>query len=177
VDALADGVGTARLIDLTLSIAALDSRYLTTSLSPIPMSCGSAAWGTPSAKAGSTSSTPGSYLFYSDDGLRSLHATNEVNSFGSGLMPGRSSRSAPSRPWMGRSSWPDATARRGRAARCGLAQTARRGHFQRTVVTEPAWGRRRAPSSARVSSAPHTARMVGALDLRPGGRSPVLQPR
>lgn len=75
-------------VDLARLIAAVDPRYLSPDLVPDPhvMRCSGLAFARGEGRLYVLYA--GSYLFYSDDGLRSLHAASEVNAAGPGLVPG-----------------------------------------------------------------------------------------
>jgi hypothetical protein len=162
--AATSGVGAELAsVDLARRIAAVDPRYLSTELVPDPhvMRCSGLAFARGEGRLYVIYA--GSYLFHSDDGLRSLRAASEINTLGAAPVPG------PVQAVDALVETVDGTilvvgndARDG-GARRGVVWRKRRGagEFRRSVVTEPAW--RTSPSvklTAGFFGAGH-ARMVG----------------
>ena len=80
--------GDLASVDLARPIAAVDPRYMSTDLVPDPfvMRCSGLAFARGEGRLYVIYA--GSYLFSSNDGVRSLHAASEVNTLGAALVPG-----------------------------------------------------------------------------------------
>lgn len=149
-------------VDLAPLIAAVDPRYLGTDLIPDPyvMRCTGLAFVHGEGRLYVIYA--GSYVFVSDDGLRSLRSVSEINALGAGPVPG---------PWQsidaivetvdGTVLLAGSDARDGGPPR-GVVWRKPRGAtaFERRVTTEPAW---RISASAKLTAGffgPAHARMV-----------------
>jgi hypothetical protein len=166
-------------IDLARLIAAVDPRYVSTDLVPDPhaMRCSGLAFTHGEHRLYVVYA--GSYLFYSDDGMRSLHDAREVNAFGSALVSGpRQSIDAAVETVDGTILLVGNDARDGGERRGVVWRKPRGAHeFQRRVITEPAWqtspsvkltagffGRQHAPMVALSIYASQDAHLYYSLD-------------
>lgn len=128
-------------VDLARRIAEVDPRYLSTALVPDPyvMRCSGLAFARGEGRLYLVYA--GSHLFFSDDGLRSLHAVAEVNAAGAGLVAGPfQAIDAVVETVAGTILAAGNDARDG-GERRGVVWRKPRGAaaFQRHVVAEPAW--------------------------------------
>ena len=104
----------------------------------------------------------GSYLFYSDDGLRSLHAAGDVNGIGSGLVPGALQSLDAVVETVDGTILLAGCDRRDGVEPCGVVwrKPQGAGEFRRSVIATPAW---RTSPSAKLTAGffgPKHARMV-----------------
>jgi hypothetical protein len=135
------GPDGATRVDLARRLAAVDPRYLSAALVPDPyvMRCSGLAFAPGEGRLYLVYA--GSYLFFSDDGLRSLQAAPEVNADGGGLVAGPvQAIDAVVETLDGTILVAGNDARDG-GERRGVVWRKPRGAaaFERTVVTRPAW--------------------------------------
>jgi hypothetical protein len=157
--AAVDGLAS---VDLTRLMIALDARYLSTELVPDPYVMRVTGLAFAPAAGRLYVIYAGSYLFYSDDGLRSLHAVSEVNTVGPDPIPGPLQAIDAIVETVEGTLLLAGSDRRDGGEPLGVVWRKPRGAhgFQRRVITEPAW--RTSPSVKLTAGffGPTHARMI-----------------